>query len=75
MSQTEESGDLLYGARAIAGFVLGSTDDRARRKIYNLQDQLPLFYLGPIICGRRSTLSTWMARQENAPRRQIRRKP
>jgi hypothetical protein len=77
MSQTEEiAGDLLYGARAIAAYMLGDDDESARRKIYHLanSDALPLFRMGAVICGRRSTLSAWVAQQENAPRRRLRRK-
>jgi hypothetical protein len=60
--------DLLEGAEEIARFMFGSTDKR--RRVYHLaaRSNLPLFRLGEVICGRRSTLLAWIAEQEKAKR-------
>lgn len=60
--------DLLEGADEIARFMFGSPDKR--RRIYHLAacSDLPLFRLGEVICGRRSTLLAWIAEQEKATR-------
>ncbi len=60
--------DLLEGAEAIARFMFGSADKR--RRVYHLaaRSDLPLFRLGEVICGRRSTLLAWIAEQEKASR-------
>jgi hypothetical protein len=74
-SHTEGLGDdLLYGAGEIAGFVFGSTDEKARRRVYHRAPDWPLFRMGAVICGRKSTLSAHISQQENAPRRRVRRK-
>ncbi len=56
--------DLLEGAEEIALFMFGSSDKR--RRVYHLaaRSHLPLFRLGEVICGRRSTLLAWIAEQE-----------
>lgn len=47
--------DLLRGAGEIAGFVLG--DPAERRKIYSMDmETLGFFYMGKLICARRSTI-------------------
>jgi hypothetical protein len=60
--------DLLEGAEEIARFMFGSPDKR--RRIYHLaaSSDLPLFRLGEVICGRRSTLLAWIAEQEKSTR-------
>jgi hypothetical protein len=60
--------DLLEGAEEIARFMFGSPDKR--RRVYHLaaSSDLPLFRLGEVICGRRSTLLAWIAEQEKARR-------
>jgi hypothetical protein len=60
--------DLLEGAEAIARFMFGSPDKR--RRVYHLaaHSDLPLFRLGELICGRRSTLLAWIAEQEKSTR-------
>lgn len=59
------SEDILRGAAAIADF-LGFD----RRSIYHLaaKGHLPTFRIGEILCGRRTTLTTWIAGQEQAGR-------
>lgn len=60
----EFSGDLLRGAADIAEFLFG---DRARRrKVFHLAatSNLPIFKLGSMLCGRRSTLLRYVADQE-----------
>ena len=58
--------DLLYGAAAIAEFVFG--DEEERRKVYSLAEakQLPVFYMGKIICSRRSSILNDIAARERA---------
>jgi hypothetical protein len=58
--------DILYGAGEIAEFLYG--ERKFRRKIYNLiaSDRLPHFRLGTSICGRKSMLVNWIAKQENS---------
>ena len=58
--------DLLEGAEEIARFMFGS--EGKRRRVYHLaaRSNLPLFRLGDVICGRRSTLLAWIAEQEKA---------
>jgi len=60
--------DLLEGAEEIARFLFGSPDKR--RRVYHLatRSDLPLFRLGEVICGRRSTLLAWIAQQEQSTR-------
>jgi hypothetical protein len=60
--------DLLEGAEEIARFMFGSPDKR--RRVYHLaaRSDLPLFRLGEVICGRRSTLLAWIAKQEKTTR-------
>lgn len=56
--------DLLRGTKRIADHLYG--DERQARKVNYLFEtkQLPLFKLGGMICGRKSTLSRWIAEQE-----------
>ena len=61
--------DLLRGAGAIASFLFGD-DPGGRRRVYHLasasdEKRLPVFYLGSIICARRSTMLTWIAERES----------
>jgi hypothetical protein len=59
------SGDILYGAEAIALFIYGKAG--FRRTVYNLiqQKALPHFKLGAILCARKSILLKWIEEQEN----------
>jgi len=54
--------DLLYGVKAIAGF-LGLTDRQAQHRID--AGDIPTFRLGGVkrgtICARRSSLRSWLA--------------
>ena len=56
--------DLLKGGGAIAEFVFG--DKNERRRVYQLAEMgdLPLFRLGNIVCGRKSTIRRHLAEQE-----------
>jgi len=60
--------DLLEGADQIAEFLYG--DPKKRRKVYHIfsetksNNKAPLFRMGSIICGRRSTLMKWISDQE-----------
>ena len=58
-------GDMLLGARAIAGF-LGVS----QRQIYRLVDEhiIPTFKVGGTISARRSSLNAWMTEQETKAR-------
>lgn len=62
---TEPSNDLLHGADAIAEFLLGKTDRRARRRVYHLSesDGLPTFKLGGIVCSRKSDINAWLEKK------------
>ena len=53
--------DVLRGAKAIAVFI-----DSTPQRVYalNAQRQLPLYREGATICGRKSTLTAWIERQE-----------
>ena len=59
-------GDLLEGAEAIAEFFYG--DRSKRRKIYHLAEtsRLPVFRMGAVLCARKSTILTWIEKQERA---------
>ncbi len=52
----EFSEDLLRGAREIAVFLYGRSDDKTRRKIFHLvkNSNFPSFKIGSMICARRS---------------------
>ncbi|WP_299692743.1 hypothetical protein [uncultured Tateyamaria sp.] len=56
-----ESLDVLRGAKAIAGF-LNTTPSRVYR--LHRAKQLPLFTEGATLCGRKTTLTAWIERQE-----------
>ncbi len=51
------SGDLLFGAKAIASF-LGISARQVYRLIYD--DVIPSFKLGGTVAARRSSLQKWM---------------
>jgi hypothetical protein len=59
-------GDILEGAAAIAQFLYGRSGPKERRRIYWLVESnaLPVFYLGQIICARRSTLMREFTQRE-----------
>jgi hypothetical protein len=61
--------DLLQGANQIAHFLFG--DPARRRRVYHLAEnsRLPVFRIGALLCGRKSSLLAWIAEQE---RRSIR---
>ena len=58
--------DLLSGADEIAEYLF--KDRKKRRRIYHLNEarQLPLFYMGATLCGRKSTLKKHIANAERA---------
>lgn len=61
---TAMAGDVLHGAKEIAQFVFG--DPKKQRKVYHLcsTGQLPFFYLGSVICSRRSSLQRAIQKKE-----------
>jgi len=63
MTDTSSPPDLLYGARAIAGF-LGIKE----RAAYHLIEtrRIPFFKIGKTVCARRSTLAAKIAELEEA---------
>jgi hypothetical protein len=70
MPRSESLGDdLLQGADQIAHFLFG--DPARRRRVYHLAEnsRLPVFRIGALLCGRKSSLLAWIAEQE---RRSIR---
>jgi hypothetical protein len=60
--------DLMSGAGAIAQFMFGDDAEANRRKVYHAADKLglPCFKIGGTLCARRSTILSWIERQENA---------
>lgn len=60
--------DLMSGAGAIAQFMFGDNAEANRRKVYHAADKLglPCFKIGGTLCARRSTILTWIEKQENA---------
>ena len=64
-AKLEFGDDLIYGAAALAKFLFGANG--SRRKIYYLAKytKIPLFRIGSVLCGRRSVLTEWVAKQEN----------
>lgn len=60
--------DLMSGAGAIAHFIFGNDAEGSRRKVYHAADKLglPCFKLGGTLCARRTTILTWIAKQESA---------
>lgn len=62
------SGDLLYGAAAIARFLFGSEKDR--RKVYGLADSaaIPTFKLNGVACGRRTSIASRILERERIGR-------
>jgi len=60
------SDDLLRGADEIALFMFG--DARMRRRVYyyarNRDLVMPVFRMGGVFCARKSSLRTWVNRQE-----------
>ncbi len=60
----ELADDLLRGADEINEFIFGRRG--SRRKIYYLAEtsRLPVFWLGSMLCARKSVLLRWIAGQE-----------
>lgn len=60
--------DLMSGAGAIAFFIFGDESETSRRKVYHAADKLglPCFKLGGTLCARRSTILSWIEKQESA---------
>ena len=60
--------DLMSGAGSIAQFMFGDDAEATRRKVYHAADKLglPCFKIGGTLCARRSTILSWIERQENA---------
>jgi hypothetical protein len=53
---------LLFGARALAGYIFG--DQEQWRKVYPLKHELGLFRLRGQICGRPTTINQRIAERE-----------
>lgn len=62
-NENTPSGDLLMGASAIAAH-LGITRRQTYRLVYD--DLIPAFKLGGTVAARKSSLNTWLERQEAA---------
>ncbi|MGU3389032.1 DNA-binding protein [Methylobacterium sp. D53M] len=60
------SHDLMTGAEAISRFMFGDATDTNKRRVYHASDKLglPTFRLGGTLCARRSTILTWITKQE-----------
>lgn len=65
-NQPSIASDLLEGADEVARFVFGSP--QKRRRVYDLaaRSEIPLFRVGRVLCGRRSTLRAWISAKEAA---------
>lgn len=65
MNTVELKDDMLRGASAIADF-LGFP----RRTVYHAaaKGHLPTFRIGDLVCARKSTLTAWIAKQEQSGR-------
>jgi hypothetical protein len=55
-------GQLLRGARALAGYIFGSEDHH--RAVYGLAGELPLFMMGGRLCGYTGSLERAIAEKE-----------
>lgn len=66
MPTTTLHDDLLRGADAISQFIYGTAEER--RKVYHAADRhgLPVFRIGGILHGRKSTILSWIEAQERA---------
>jgi hypothetical protein len=62
MDENRLADDLLFGAAEIAAEVYG--DPRKRSRVYHNRDKWPIFYIGPMLCARRSSLRKHIAEQE-----------
>lgn len=63
--KSELADDLLVGAQAITEFLFGVSADR--RRVYTLVEferTFPAFYMGKLICARKSALTTWVSNLE-----------
>ncbi|XYD11500.1 DNA-binding protein [Methylobacterium sp. NMS12] len=58
--------DLMTGAEAIAKFMFGDATDTNKRRVYHAADKLglPTFRIGATLCARRSTILSWISKQE-----------
>jgi hypothetical protein len=66
--------DLLRGAKEIALFVYGDEEAARRIYVYKGEPSLPLFYMGRMLCSRKSSLRKWMDELEVAAARAEREK-
>jgi hypothetical protein len=57
-------GQLLRGARELAGYIFGSEDQH--RSVYNLAGELPLFMMGGRLCGYAGSIERAIAEKEAA---------
>jgi hypothetical protein len=64
--QTANPPPLLRGAKEIARFLFA--DEGQARKVYPLREQLGLFYLNGMICGRPETITARIAEREGRAR-------
>jgi hypothetical protein len=54
--------DILFGARALAGYIFG--DEDKSKSVYALKEELGLFRMGGRICGRPETIDQRIAARE-----------
>jgi hypothetical protein len=55
-------GQLLRGARELAGYIFGSEDHH--RSVYNLAGELPIFMMGGRLCGYTQSIERAIAEKE-----------
>ena len=62
--------DVLYGAKAIAGYVFGDEAKWSRiidmNRRLNVPHRFPMFYMGATLCARRSVIDRWIEERELA---------
>jgi len=65
MIPREPGAVILRGAKALASYLFG--DEKHYKAIYPLAEELGLFTLGGLICGRTGTIDKALAAKERAP--------
>jgi hypothetical protein len=63
-AECQGRGQLLRGARLLAGYILGDEDQH--RTVYNLVGELPIFMMGGRLCGYTGSLDRALAEKEAA---------
>jgi hypothetical protein len=64
----QDDGDILPGAKSIAGYLFNSNDEKQTKKVYGLAQRglIPVFYWGGLLCARKSSLNRVINARERA---------